>query len=106
MPTCYGSAVTQAHTLNGTFNTLKPKLVKIIFKNSVRTAKKTQHLTNFLTLFKEIVAVYSEIIWNRQILSGQNAELLAVKAGEMKYLLRHPYRSCVRQTLGFCGAQP
>jgi hypothetical protein len=33
-------------------------------KNSVRTAKKTQHFTitkiNWLTLFKEIIAVYSE----------------------------------------------
>jgi hypothetical protein len=45
-------------------NCLKPKLIKIIFKNSVRTAKKTQHFTitkiNWLTLFKEIIAVYSE----------------------------------------------
>jgi hypothetical protein len=43
---------------------LKPKLVYLIFKNSVRTAKKTQHFTitkvNWLTLFKEIIAVYSE----------------------------------------------
>jgi hypothetical protein len=42
------------------FNPLKPKL----FNNSVRTAKKTQHFTitkiNWLTLFKEIIAVYSE----------------------------------------------
>jgi hypothetical protein len=34
------------------------------FKNSVRTAKKTQHFTitkiNWLTLFKEIIAVYCE----------------------------------------------
>jgi hypothetical protein len=33
-------------------------------KNSVRTTKKTQHFTitkiNWLTLFKEIIAVYSE----------------------------------------------
>jgi hypothetical protein len=45
------------------FNPLKPKLVQIVFKNSVRTAKKTQHFTitkiSWLTLFKEI-AVYSE----------------------------------------------
>jgi hypothetical protein len=38
------------------FNPLKPKLVLIIFKNSVRTAKKTLHFTiaqiNWLTLFK------------------------------------------------------
>jgi hypothetical protein len=43
---------------------LKPKLVWIIFKNSVRTAKKTQHFSiariNWLTLFKEVIAVYSE----------------------------------------------
>jgi hypothetical protein len=45
-------------------NPLKQKLVKIVFKNSVRTAKKTQLFTiikiNWLTLFKEIIAVYSE----------------------------------------------
>jgi hypothetical protein len=43
---------------------LKPKLIQIIFKNSVRIAKKTQHFTitkiNWLTLFKEIIAVYRE----------------------------------------------
>jgi hypothetical protein len=37
---------------------------RLIFKNSVRTAKKTQLFTitkiNWLTLFKEIIAVYSE----------------------------------------------
>jgi hypothetical protein len=42
------------------FKLLKPKLVKITFKNSVRTAKKTPHFTvakiNRLTLFKEIIA--------------------------------------------------
>jgi hypothetical protein len=47
-----------------TINPLKPKLVEIIFKNSVRTAMKTPHFTiteiNWLTLFKEIIAVYSE----------------------------------------------
>jgi hypothetical protein len=46
------------------FNPLKPKLVEIIFKNSVRTAKKTQLFTitkiNWLKLFKEIIAFYSE----------------------------------------------
>jgi hypothetical protein len=46
------------------FNLLKQKLVKIIFKNLVRTAKKTQLFTitkiNWLTLFKKIIAVYSE----------------------------------------------
>jgi hypothetical protein len=43
---------------------LKQKLVQMIFKNSVRTAKKTLHFTitkiNWLTLFQEIIAVYSE----------------------------------------------
>jgi hypothetical protein len=43
---------------------LKPKLLCIAFKNSVHTAKKTQHFTvakiNRLTLFKEIIAVYGE----------------------------------------------
>jgi hypothetical protein len=43
------------------FNPLKPHLV---FKNSVRTAKKTQHFTitkiNWLMLFKKIIVVYSE----------------------------------------------
>jgi hypothetical protein len=36
----------------------------IIFKNSARTSKRTPHFTitkiNCLTLFKEIIAVYSE----------------------------------------------
>jgi hypothetical protein len=42
----------------------KTSLVEVIFKNSVRTAKKTPHFTvtkiNWLTLFKGIIAVYSE----------------------------------------------
>jgi hypothetical protein len=45
-------------------NPLKPQLVYIIFRNSVRTSKRSQHLTitkiNWLKLFKEIIAVYSE----------------------------------------------
>jgi hypothetical protein len=36
----------------------------MLFKNSVRTSKRTPHFTitniNWLTLFKEIIAVYSE----------------------------------------------
>jgi hypothetical protein len=36
----------------------------MLFKNPVRTSKKTPHFTitniNWLTLFKEIIAVYSE----------------------------------------------
>jgi hypothetical protein len=40
------------------------KLVWAVFMNSVRTSKRTPHFTitkiNWLTLFKEIIAVYSE----------------------------------------------
>jgi len=43
---------------------LKAWLVEIIFKNSVRTSKRTPHFTitkiNFLTLFKKIIPVYAE----------------------------------------------
>jgi hypothetical protein len=43
---------------------LKPKLFYILFKNSVRTSKRTPHVTittiNWLMLFKEIIAIYSE----------------------------------------------
>jgi hypothetical protein len=46
------------------FNPLKLKLVRIIFKYSVLTAKKTLLFTitkiNWLTLFKEIIAVCTE----------------------------------------------
>jgi hypothetical protein len=51
----------------------------MLFKNSVRTTKRTPHFTitkiNWLTLFKEINAVYTE---NRTKLVTQNAELLSV----------------------------
>jgi hypothetical protein len=65
---------------------LKSKLAWIIFKNSVRTAKKTLHFTitkiNWLTLFKEIIAVYSENHMKPiHIFCMQNAELLIIKAG-------------------------
>jgi hypothetical protein len=46
------------------FKPLKPNLVQILFKNSVRTANKTQLFTvtniNWLTLFKEVISVYTE----------------------------------------------
>jgi hypothetical protein len=56
------------------------------FKNSVRTAKKTLHFTvtkiNWLTLFKEIIVVYSEKrTKSTDIFSRQKAELLNGKAG-------------------------
>jgi hypothetical protein len=45
-------------------NRLKPKLDSVVFKGSVRTSKRTPHFTitkiNWLTLFKEIIVVYSE----------------------------------------------
>jgi hypothetical protein len=69
------------------FNSLKPKFVYITLKNSVRTAKKTQHFTitktNWLTLFKEIIAVYSENNTKPiNTLCGQNnVELGTVKVG-------------------------
>jgi hypothetical protein len=57
------SCTEQTHEFSSyVYNPLKPKLVYIIFKNSVRTAKKTQLFTitkiNWLTLFKEIIPVY------------------------------------------------
>jgi hypothetical protein len=68
------------------FVPLKPKLVLILFKNSVRTSKKTQPITitkiSWLMLFKEIIAVYSEKHMKPiNKICGQNAELLIVKAG-------------------------
>jgi hypothetical protein len=59
----------------------------MLFKNSVRTSKRTPHLTitsiNWLTLFKEIIAVYSEKhkqSINRLLI----ADLLIIKA-DVKY---------------------
>jgi hypothetical protein len=53
----------------------------MLFKNSVRTSKRTPHFTitsiNFLTLFKGIVAVYIE---NHAKPINKNAALLTVKA--------------------------
>jgi hypothetical protein len=52
----------------GISTALNAKLV-LMFKHSVRTAKKTPHFTvsnvNWLTLFKEITAVYSDNHKNR-----------------------------------------
>jgi hypothetical protein len=46
------------------FNPLKPTIVQIIYKDSVRASKRAPHFTitkiNLLTLFKEIIAVYIE----------------------------------------------
>jgi hypothetical protein len=62
--------------------------ILILFKNSVRTAKKTQLFTitkiNWLTLFKEIIAVYSE----NHAEHKKNADLLIVKQVERIFTTR------------------
>jgi hypothetical protein len=49
---------------NTLFNPLKSKPVYIVLKDSVRTSKRTPHLTitevNWLTMFKEVIPVYAE----------------------------------------------
>jgi hypothetical protein len=46
------------------FNPLKPKLVYKVFKHSVCTSKRTAHFAgtkiNWLTLFVEVITVYTE----------------------------------------------
>jgi hypothetical protein len=69
-----------------TFNSLKSKLVLIIFKHSVRTSKKAQHVTitkiKKLMPFREIIAVYSENLMKpTNILCGPKVQLLIVGAG-------------------------
>jgi hypothetical protein len=54
----------------------------MLLKNSVRTSKRTPYFTitkiNWLTLFKEMIAVYSE---NHAESIATNAQLLIVTAG-------------------------
>jgi hypothetical protein len=74
------------NTVPQSVNPLKTKLVYMIFKNSVRTAKKTLHVTitkiNWLILFKEIIDVYSENPTKHvNTRYGHNAGLLIVKSG-------------------------
>jgi hypothetical protein len=69
-----------------TFNPLKPKLIQIIFKHLVCTAKKTPHFLitkiSCLMLLREIIAVYTENHTKSiNILCDQYSELLTVKAG-------------------------
>jgi hypothetical protein len=56
--------VSIADSVTSHINPLKPLLVQTVVKNSVRTAKKTPHFTvknvNWITLFKEITAVYNK----------------------------------------------
>jgi hypothetical protein len=58
------AALAVARLLYAALDTSQAKLVYIIFKNLVRTSKKAQYLTitkiNWLMLFKEIIAVYTE----------------------------------------------
>jgi hypothetical protein len=75
---CYGPNILRSTPFWNNLNPLKPKLVQITFKNSVRTAKKTQHFTitkiNLFLLFKEIIAVDGENYMKPiNILRGQNA---------------------------------
>jgi hypothetical protein len=53
----------------------------MLFKNAVRTSRRTPHFTitkiYWLTLFKEIIAVYTD---NHAMSIKQNAVLLIVKA--------------------------
>jgi hypothetical protein len=59
----------------------------MLFKNSVRTSKKTPHFTitetNWLTLFKEIIAVYTENRAEQIHYFGKNVELLIIKADDI-----------------------
>jgi hypothetical protein len=62
----------------------KPKLVYVIFKHSARTSKKIQHFAitkiNWLTLFKEIIAVFCEKHMDPiNKFRGKNLGLLKVK---------------------------
>jgi hypothetical protein len=61
---CCGSSATYRHIFCVELTIRSPNPVWMLFKNSVRAAKKTQHFTitkiNCLTLFKEIIAVYTE----------------------------------------------
>jgi hypothetical protein len=58
------------------FNTFKPKLFQVIFKNSVHTAHFTITKIKWLMLFKEIISVYSD---NHIEPMNINTEVLIVK---------------------------
>jgi hypothetical protein len=56
----------------------------MLFKDSVRTSKRTQHFTitkiNWLIPFKGIIAVYTENYMDPiNVLCGENAELLCMQ---------------------------
>jgi hypothetical protein len=58
----------------------------MLFKNSVRTSKRTPHFTitkiNWLTLFKEIIAVYTE---NHTRINKNSHELIVEAGGTYSY---------------------
>jgi hypothetical protein len=60
------TALRLRHLYGLSVNPLKPELVQITFKNSVRTSKRTPNFTitkiNRLMLFKEMIAVYTDNI--------------------------------------------
>jgi hypothetical protein len=77
--TRYGCAFAHGH-----FNSLKPTIALIIFKQFVRTLKRMQPITitkiSWLKLFKEMIAVYSENNINlTNKLCELNAKLLITK---------------------------
>jgi hypothetical protein len=89
--------------LRTVFNPLKWKHVQILFKISVRTAKKTPHFTitkiNWLTLFEEIIAVFTE---NHTKPTKTYTEFLIVKGGGAysyhlvkRVKLMHPLRAAI-----------
>jgi hypothetical protein len=63
-------------------NTLMPKLVQIIFKNSVRTSKEARHFTTeevqWLILLKEIIVVHID---NHMKNVSKKCRITIVKAG-------------------------
>jgi hypothetical protein len=63
-------------------NPVMPKFTYILFKNPVRTSKKASYFTiteiSWLTLFKEIIAVYTE---NHTKRIEKKHELLVVETG-------------------------
>jgi hypothetical protein len=68
------------YTIKMFLNPLKPNLFFILFKNSALSSKRTPRFTitkiNWLMLFKEIIAVYTE---NHRQHKIQNSDLLIKK---------------------------
>jgi hypothetical protein len=76
---------------SGLIKPLKPKFIWIIFKKSVCTSKRTPHFTitkiNWMSLFMEVIAVYSE-----DYITLINTALQSVKiAGTYNYHYSDPF---------------